>query len=268
MRASSSRPGYVYVMANPSLPNWRKVGHTHRPPHRRAKELSRTAVPTPFEVEYARFFWDALAAERHAHRTFARHVGLAGRSKEFFQLPLELARRVLRAMPDQGSHARGRDAPLAAELSWEDTLEGREDLWAWAEDDSRSADPARRREGWRAMERLSASGWAEGSWRLSDKLLEADMTLAGGERAAWVLDAAAAQGIPEASLRAAWLRSWDGSAESFAAWVQEVDALPALFGGDSAFWPTRVTETLAAEQKTWAQHPERRLQRPWATPQV
>ena len=263
MRVSHSRPGYVYVMANPSLPHWRKVGHTHRPPHRRAKELSRTSVPTPFDVEYARFFWDALAAERHAHKTLSRYAGPAGRSKEFFQLPLDLARRVLLEMPDIGTRKGGRDAPMAAEPSWEETLEGREELWAWAEDDFASPDPARRREGLRTMERLSASGWSEGSWRLSDKLVQADPSLRGGERAAWVLDAAAAQGIPEASLRAAWLRSWDGSPTSFQAWIQEVKALPGVFGEESEFWPARVIDTLRAEVGTWGRCPERRLEAPW-----
>lgn len=259
------RPGYVYVMANPSLPGWHKVGHTHRPPHRRASELSRTSVPTAFDVAYARFFWDAQAAERVAHRHLARQAGQAGRRKEFFRLPLEKARGVLLAIPDAGYHRAQAGPPQEEDVPWEDTLEGRESLWEWAEQDWGSGEPQRRRDGWRAMERLSAAGWGEGSWRLSELLVRQDMSLAGGERAAWVLDAAHAQGLPEAALRAAWLRSWAPEPEAWQAWTQALDRLPSLFGQDPAYWPERVLDTLRAEQALWPEHPHRRLTGAWVT---
>ncbi len=256
-----SRPGYVYVMANPSLPGWHKVGHTHRPPHRRAAELSRTAVPTAFDVAFAKFFWDAPAAESTVHSHLTRHTAPGGRKKEFFNLSLETARNVVVSLVDAGRPS-GPGFVADEEVPWEDTLEGREELWSWAEQDWCSNDPHVRRAGWRAMERLSASGWAEGSWRLSEHLVRADMTLRGGERAAWVLDAAAIQGMNEARHRAAWLRSF-ASPEFFQAWVAEVDRLPTLFGDDPAFWPPRVVDTLRLERQLWQASPERQITGPW-----
>lgn len=257
-----ARPGYVYVLANPSLQGWRKVGHTHRPPHRRADELSRTALPTAFEVEYARFFWDALAAEQQVHREITRAFGWNTRRKEFFNLPLEQAREIILRLPDAGKMPPGGKV-VVAEDEWEDSLEGRETLWEWAEDDWKSPDPERRRKGWRELERLSAAGWGEGSWRLSELLLHASPSIEGAHRAAWVLDAAHAQGVPEAALRAAWLRSWDGSADSFEGWRQEVEKLPRVFGNDWRYWPLRVKETLEAERRLWVSKPERLLSLPW-----
>jgi len=254
-----SRPGYVYVMANPSLPGWHKVGHTHRPPHRRAAELSRTAVPTAFDVAFAKFFWDAPAAEHSVHDRLTRVAGRAGRRKEFFNLPLETARSVVVNLVDAG---RAGVAVVEEDIQWEDTLEGREELWAWAEEEWKSPDLATSRAGWRGMERLSAGGWAEASWRLSEHLVRADMTLSGGERAAWVLDAAAAQGMNEARHRAAWLRSF-ASEESFGDWAREVEKLPKFFGEDPSFWPPRVVDTLRLEKTLWVANPQRRLSGAW-----
>lgn len=257
-----ARPGYVYVMANASLPGWRKVGHTHRPPHRRAHELSRTALPTAFDVEYARFFWDALLAEQEVHRRLMGVTGYRGRSKEFFNLPLEKARQVILALPEMGRPASA-EAPLLAEEAWEETLEGRETLWEWAEADWVSTDLETRKKGWRAMERMSAEGWAEGSWRLAEHLLHADPSVAGANRSAWVLDAASTQGLAEAALRAAWLRSWEGQAESMEEWRRQVERLPCLFGDDPTYWPFRVRDTLRAEITLWATQPHRRLEIEW-----
>lgn len=261
---ASVRPGYVYVLANPSLPGWRKVGHTHRPPHRRAEELSRTALPTAFDVEFARFFWDALAAEQQVHRVLTQTAGRAGRSKEFFNLPLEQARLVIQQLPDAGRQPSG-PVDLESDEAWDQTLEGRETLWEWAEEDWKSRDPEAQRRGWRGMERLSAAGWAEGSWRLSEHLLHADPSLAGAQRSAWVLDAACAQGLAEAGLRAAWLRSWDDTPQSFQDWRQALEKLPAQFGADAEYWPPRVVDTLRAELSLWKDKPHRRLNLPWLT---
>lgn len=249
----ASRPGYVYVMTNPSLPGWHKIGHTHRPPHRRARELSRTALPTAFDVSFARFFWDAPAAERVAHGALSGEVRAKG--KEFFLVHLEQAVGVVRAIEDAGRRS---GAEGGAELSWEETLEGREELWAWAEEDWKNPDPAVSRKGWRTMERLSAAGWAEGSWRLAEHLVRAQPTLEGGERASWVLDAAYVQGMQEAQLRAAWLRSWKGP-EDFNHWARVLEGALGRYGIHPEDWPARMSETLLAEVSLWDTQPERRV---------
>lgn len=252
-----SRPGYVYVMANPSLPGWHKVGHTHRPPHRRAKELSRTALPTAFDVAFARFFWDAPAAEKEAHHRLSI---VFPKSKEFFHIQLNQAVDTIKTIEDAGRTLGA--APMEEDLGWEETLEGREELWEWAEQDWNSSDPQRRRKGWRAMEQLSAAGWGEASWRLAELLMRASPDRQGAQRAAWVLDAAHVQGQEGAALRAAWLRSWE-SEEGFEQWRQELTHALARYGYNPQDWPERLSDTVYAEVSTWPQHPHRRLPGQW-----
>ena len=254
----ASRPGYVYVMSNPSLPGWHKVGHTHRPPFRRARELSKTALPTAFDVAFARFFWDAPAAERLAHRQLSS--AHAPRSKEFFNIHLDQAVEAIKAIEDAGRLSESTHA--MEDLDWEDTLEGREELWAWAEEDWKSSDPHRRRDGWRAMERLSAMGWGEASWRLAEHLVRASPNQEGGERAAWVLDAAHAQGQEGAQLRAAWLRSWKGDQE-FEDWKNFLAEALCRYGYQPEDWPRRLADTLRAEVSTWASQPHRQIPGLW-----
>lgn len=75
--------GYVYVLANPSMPGVVKVGMTTRDPQQRARELSGTGVPTPFKVEVA--YWTSAPdrAERVAHQLLADERLSQGR--EFFR---------------------------------------------------------------------------------------------------------------------------------------------------------------------------------------
>lgn len=266
------QPGYVYVFANPSLEGWHKVGHTYRPPHKRALELSRTALPTAFDVAFARFFWDAPRAERAIHRHLMGLVGKLGRKLEFFQLPVAQLRDVVTALPD---HSWRPDSPAASpawnddvpgeDLAMEHTLDGLETLWEWAEADAFGADPDKHVEGWRAMERLSSQGWPEASWRLAGHMVRRDPTLAGGDRAAWVLEAAESQGMEGAALRAAWLRSWS-EPEAFEGWRRAVEAwAPRLAGREPVQWPACVRETLEAEVGLWPVHPHRRLAGDWVS---
>ena len=45
------KKGYVYIFTNPSFrENWVKIGRSEREPDIRAKELSNTSVPLPFEI--------------------------------------------------------------------------------------------------------------------------------------------------------------------------------------------------------------------------
>jgi hypothetical protein len=51
-------PGFVYVLINPSLPSYVKIGKTTKDPSIRAAELSSaTGVPTPFYVAYEAYFF-------------------------------------------------------------------------------------------------------------------------------------------------------------------------------------------------------------------
>jgi hypothetical protein len=74
--------GYVYILANPSMPGLVKIGKTVRCPQQRAAELQQTGVPTPFTVCHSVFSPDCGALEASVHRALAsRRVSTA---REFF----------------------------------------------------------------------------------------------------------------------------------------------------------------------------------------
>lgn len=252
--ATRPRPGYVYAMETPALPGLVKVGHTHRPPHRRAAELSRTAVPLPFEVSHARFFWNAPGVEAALHRYFAAHR--RNRRREFFEVPVATIAGVMDSLKHDLGLATGTldehdpDAPFAwrvADPDWAISREGLEEQWGWAVDDLASRDPAVVRLGWSRMEAMSAAGWDEGTWRLADTMMRRTPNDETARRAAWVLDAAACQGHPSAAVRASWLRSFLGP-EGVDDWRQCVSKLEIqLADRDVLSWPEGIRETLEAE---------------------
>src|SRR5262245_59318445 len=85
--------GYVYILSNPALrDDLLKIGMTTLTPEERAQELSReTAVAAPFEVEHSVQVPDCAAAESLIHTRLDRYRWNSRR--EFFELPLEVARR-------------------------------------------------------------------------------------------------------------------------------------------------------------------------------
>lgn len=260
MITSLHKPGYVYVLSNPSLNGWFKVGHTYRPPYRRADELSKTSLPTPFDVEYAKFFWNAPDAEKNMHHFLEKNGNL--RKKEFFLANVDQIIVALSELPEPPVAKSPSFEIPDLDLDWDDTLQGREDLWEWAEKDLRSLDPTVQRNAWRQMEQLSARGWAEGSWRLADLLLRADMSNKGMERASWVLDAAYKQGLNEAKFRAAWIRSWQ-SLEKYHEFVKLFQDHLRKWGYDPNHWSSKNIETVLVELNSWELHPHRQQAGQW-----
>lgn len=90
------RPGWVYILTNPSMPGLVKVGFTTRDPTTRAAELTAAAgVPTPFTIAWCRAVADCAAVESTVHRMLDdRRV--SGR-REFFRCDLTTARQVVEA---------------------------------------------------------------------------------------------------------------------------------------------------------------------------
>lgn len=82
-------PGYVYILVNPSMPGLIKVGRTLRDSRMRARELSSTGVPTPFQVAFELF------AEHHETLEAMVHLELTdfrvNAAREFFRYPLDKA---------------------------------------------------------------------------------------------------------------------------------------------------------------------------------
>lgn len=64
--------GWVYVIANPSMPGKVKVGFSTKDPQQRAKELEHTGLPDPHRLVYDALVEDPQRVEGAAHRELAR----------------------------------------------------------------------------------------------------------------------------------------------------------------------------------------------------
>jgi hypothetical protein len=81
-----ANPGYIYVLANSSMPDLVKVGKSQRPASERATELSRvTGVPTPFIVVYEQLFADQDGAESFVHAMLSQKGLRQTDNREFFR---------------------------------------------------------------------------------------------------------------------------------------------------------------------------------------
>jgi T5orf172 domain len=84
-RASAPRPGVIYILMNPHMPDLIKIGRTERTSPERAAEISRaTGVPAEFNVVYDAVVTDCAQVESLIHQDFAsRRVT---RNREFLEL--------------------------------------------------------------------------------------------------------------------------------------------------------------------------------------
>lgn len=87
---SEDARGFVYVLSNPAIPGYLKIGHTKANPFERAQQLYTTGVPEPFRVECAWYVVDSRATERAIHGLLSSHRD-PGRAREFFRIPLDQA---------------------------------------------------------------------------------------------------------------------------------------------------------------------------------
>ena len=98
---ASSKKGTVYVLTNPSFTGMVKIGYTTRTAEKRAKELSGTSTPTPFQVFYESPLIDSpRELERSVHKKFANDRITNGR--EFFAItPQQAKDAIVEALPTQ-----------------------------------------------------------------------------------------------------------------------------------------------------------------------
>ncbi|AZI45363.1 hypothetical protein EHF33_20855 (plasmid) [Deinococcus psychrotolerans] len=80
--------GYLYALANESMPGVFKVGCTSRNPFDRAKELRTTGVPTAFHVVAAVLVADIKTAEASAHTLLGKNGQRIDDEREFFSANL------------------------------------------------------------------------------------------------------------------------------------------------------------------------------------
>ena len=79
--------GYVYVISNKAMPGLLKVGFSRRDPEFRAQELSSTASPHPYKVDFELLTRDPRKVEQSAHRLLSRFR----EGKEWFRCNEEIA---------------------------------------------------------------------------------------------------------------------------------------------------------------------------------
>jgi hypothetical protein len=81
--------GYIYILINQSMPGLIKVGVTTRDARARARELSNTAIPTPFQVAFEVFSEDCKNLEKKIHFELSDYR--VSVKREFFRYPLDKA---------------------------------------------------------------------------------------------------------------------------------------------------------------------------------
>lgn len=90
--------GYVYILTNPSFPNMIKIGRTYRDCRARARELSSTGVPTPFQLAFEIFSAEHETLETQLHNEL--HDFRVSSNREFFYYPLAKAIKLALSLSD------------------------------------------------------------------------------------------------------------------------------------------------------------------------
>ena len=103
-REANAKAGYVYIISNIGAfgENVYKIGMTRRlEPQDRIDELSSASVPFKFDTHAMIFTKDAPALENALHKAFeANRVNLVNNRKEFYKVPLDRIKAVVRANYD------------------------------------------------------------------------------------------------------------------------------------------------------------------------
>src|SRR5580765_2246808 len=82
--------GFIYLLTNPAMPGYVKIGQTTRVPEDRAGELSApTGVPVPFDIEYWCLTRDPVEVESEIHVSLAEHR--VRENREFFRVAIAQA---------------------------------------------------------------------------------------------------------------------------------------------------------------------------------
>jgi len=84
--------GWIYCLSNPAMPGLLKVGVVHtdgRTPLDRAKELYKTGVPLPFELEFAKKVSNPKQKETLLHTLLSQYTERPNPLREFFRVSPE-----------------------------------------------------------------------------------------------------------------------------------------------------------------------------------
>jgi len=91
---TSDYDSWVYVLTNPTMPGFVKIGFTDLTPEKRADQLSKsTGVALPFQVAWAFHCYNAELLEKEVHRHLESQR-VAG-NREFFDMDIYEAKEVI-----------------------------------------------------------------------------------------------------------------------------------------------------------------------------
>jgi len=97
-----NEPGFIYILVNPSMEGFVKIGKTTREPEDRAKEISQaTGVATPFYVAFSIQVADCHSAEKYVYTVLEYNGFQRTPNREFFRIPLRKAIEVLMLVEQQ-----------------------------------------------------------------------------------------------------------------------------------------------------------------------
>ena len=91
---TSDYDSWLYVLTNPTMPGYVKIGFTDATPEKRAEQLSKpTSVPLPFDVAWAFHCYNAEQLEKEVHRHLDGQR-VAG-NREFFDISVNEAKDII-----------------------------------------------------------------------------------------------------------------------------------------------------------------------------
>ena len=91
---TSDYDSWLYVLTNPTMPGYVKIGFTDATPETRAEQLSRsTGVALPFDVAWAFHCYNAEQLEKEVHRHLDGQR-IAG-NREFFDISVNEAKEII-----------------------------------------------------------------------------------------------------------------------------------------------------------------------------
>jgi hypothetical protein len=82
---------WVYILSNPTMPGFLKIGYTKKNPDERAKQISNaTGVALPYKVEWAFHCYNGFELEQEIHHKLENFR--VNSNREFFQISLDEAK--------------------------------------------------------------------------------------------------------------------------------------------------------------------------------
>lgn len=264
MTKPRKRPGYVYILSNPALEGWYKIGRTQKPPYKRVKALSGTSSPLDFEIIYVRYFLDCVSAEYAIHTHLENILGKSNRRKEFFygepplliealssakDISLEQAvkERLFVDLPDDSS-----EFTHIYDFDNESDIKKNMDL-LFSKSKNKILSPSKKIKemGAKELEALSNMGHGLSTWYLANYLLKNPKI--SQFHTSWLFDVAEMQGVIGGRLKGSWIRSSQNEEWKFK-WTSYLD----LIWNDHRHkpyvqWSDELREVLELEIIEWHQ---------------